>query len=67
MQRMSCVRIDFRTSSYEHLKEFILELGEGFCFEARQKRIVIDDKYYFIDLVFIIDFHTVMLLLNFKK
>ena len=30
----------------------VLELGEGFCFEARQKRIIIDDKYYFIDLVF---------------
>lgn len=36
----------------DHLQEFMLELGEGFCFEARQKRIVIDDKYYFIDLVF---------------
>ncbi len=28
------------------------KLGEGFYFEARQKRIIIDDKYYFIDLVF---------------
>lgn len=36
----------------DHLQEFMLELGEGFCFEARQKRIVIDDNYYFIDLVF---------------
>ena len=36
----------------DHLQEFMLELGEGFCFEARQKRIVIDNKYYFIDLVF---------------
>ena len=36
----------------DHLQEFMLELGEGFCFEARQKRIIIDDKYYFIDLVF---------------
>ena len=36
----------------DHLQEFMLELGEGFCFAARQKRIVIDDKYYFIDLVF---------------
>jgi RecB family endonuclease NucS len=35
-----------------HLQEFILELGNGFCFEARQKRILIDDEYYFIDLVF---------------
>ena len=36
----------------DHLQEFMLELGQGFCFEARQKRIIIDDKYYFIDLIF---------------
>ncbi|HNW97550.1 MAG TPA: PDDEXK nuclease domain-containing protein [Bacteroidales bacterium] len=36
----------------DHLQEFILELGNGFCFEARQKRILIDDEYFFIDLVF---------------
>ena len=36
----------------DHLQEFILELGNGFCFEARQKRILIGDEYFFIDLVF---------------
>lgn len=36
----------------DHLQEFLLELGNGFCFEARQKRILIDDEYYFADLVF---------------
>ena len=35
-----------------HLEEFLLELGTGFCFEARQKRIVVDDDYFFCDLVF---------------
>lgn len=35
-----------------HLQEFLLELGKGFCFEARQKRMIIDDEYYFADLVF---------------
>lgn len=35
-----------------HLQDFIIELGNGFCFEARQKRILIDDEYFFIDLVF---------------
>lgn len=35
-----------------NLQEFITELGNGFCFEARQKRILIGDEYYFIDLVF---------------
>jgi len=28
------------------LQEFLLELGKGFCFEAKQKRIIIDDEYY---------------------
>lgn len=36
----------------QNLKQFITELGNGFCFEARQKRILIGDEYYFIDLVF---------------
>lgn len=43
---------DLEQALMDHLREFMLELGEGFCFEARQKRIIIDDKYYFIDLVF---------------
>ncbi|MDP3480582.1 MAG: PDDEXK nuclease domain-containing protein [Desulfoprunum sp.] len=36
----------------DKLEEFLLELGHGFCFEARQKRILIGDEYFFIDLVF---------------
>lgn len=36
----------------EHLQQFMVELGNGFCFEARQKRLLIGDEYYFIDLVF---------------
>ena len=43
---------DLEQALMDHLQEFMLELGEGFCFEARQKRIVIDGNYYFIDLVF---------------
>ena len=35
-----------------HLQDFLLEMGKGFCFEARQKRMIIDDEYYFADLVF---------------
>ena len=38
---------DLEQALMDHLQEFMLELGEGFCFEARQKRIIIDDKYYF--------------------
>lgn len=36
----------------DNLQSFILELGNGFCFEARQKRILIGDEYFFVDLVF---------------
>jgi predicted nuclease of restriction endonuclease-like (RecB) superfamily len=43
---------DLEQALIEHLEAFILELGHGFCFEARQQRILIGDEYYFIDLVF---------------
>jgi predicted nuclease of restriction endonuclease-like (RecB) superfamily len=48
---------DLEQALLDHLQEFLLELGYGFCFEARQKRILIDDEYYFIDLVF---YHRVL-------
>lgn len=43
---------DLEDALITHLQEFILELGKGFCFEARQKRIIIYDEYYYPDLVF---------------
>lgn len=43
---------DLEDALINHLQEFILELGKGFCLEARQKRIIIDDEYYYPDLVF---------------
>ena len=43
---------DLETALLDHLQEFMLEMGHGFCFEYRQKRILIDDEYFFIDLVF---------------
>jgi predicted nuclease of restriction endonuclease-like (RecB) superfamily len=36
----------------DHLQDFLLELGTGFCFEARQKRILIGDDWHYVDLVF---------------
>ncbi len=36
----------------DKLQNFLLEMGQGFCFEARQKRILIGDEYFFVDLVF---------------
>lgn len=43
---------DLENALISHLQEFLLEMGKGFCFEARQKRMIIDDEYYFADLVF---------------
>ena len=43
---------DLENALITHLQDFLLEMGKGFCFEARQKRMVIDDEYYFADLVF---------------
>lgn len=36
----------------KRLEAFLLELGHGFCFEARQKRILVGDEHFFVDLVF---------------
>ena len=41
----------------DKLQAFLLELGHGFCFEVRQKRILIGDTYGFVDLVF---YHRVL-------
>lgn len=43
---------DLENALITNLKNFMLELGHGFCFEAQQKRIIIGGEYYFIDLVF---------------
>ena len=43
---------DIETAIITHLQDFILELGNGFSFVARQKRIHIDGDEFFIDLVF---------------
>jgi predicted nuclease of restriction endonuclease-like (RecB) superfamily len=36
-----------------HLQQFMIELGTGFCFEVRQKRITFDNTYYRIDAIVI--------------
>jgi predicted nuclease of restriction endonuclease-like (RecB) superfamily len=43
---------DVEQALINNLQEFLLELGNGFCFEARQKRILIGDEHFFVDLVF---------------
>ncbi len=43
---------DLETAIIEHLQDFLLELGNGFTFVARQKRIHLDGDDFFVDLVF---------------
>ncbi|MFM2001983.1 MAG: hypothetical protein RI963_1409 [Planctomycetota bacterium] len=43
---------DLEQQLIDRLQTFLLELGHGFCFEARQKRILIGDEHFFVDLVF---------------
>lgn len=50
-------RADYSESNLEQavidrLESFLLELGKGFLFEARQKRFTFDEDHYFVDLVF---------------
>ena len=46
------LEIELEDALINHLQKFLLELGRGFCFVARQKRITFDNEHYFIDLVF---------------
>jgi predicted nuclease of restriction endonuclease-like (RecB) superfamily len=41
----------------DKLQAFLLELGHGFCFEARQKRLLIGGEHFFVDLIF---YHRVL-------
>ena len=43
---------DLETAIIDRLQQFLLELGKGFLFEARQKRFSFDDNHFFVDLVF---------------
>ncbi len=43
---------DMETAIISHLADFLLEMGKGFSFVTRQKRFLVEDDEYFIDLVF---------------
>ncbi len=43
---------NLETALLDKIEDFLLELGHGFCFEARQKRITVDGEHDRIDLVF---------------
>ena len=44
--------IDLETAIINRIEHFLLELGKGFLFEARQKRFTFDDRHFRVDLVF---------------
>jgi predicted nuclease of restriction endonuclease-like (RecB) superfamily len=46
------IESDLEQAIMDNIQNFLLEMGNGFCFEARQKKILIGDEYFFIDLVF---------------
>ena len=43
---------DLEDALLDRLQDFLLEMGHGFCFEARQKRLLIGEEHFFVDLVF---------------
>lgn len=43
---------DLETAIIDKIEQFLLELGKGFLFEARQKRFTFDDDHFYVDLVF---------------
>jgi predicted nuclease of restriction endonuclease-like (RecB) superfamily len=51
-ERTEYSELDLETVLLDHLQKFLLELGRGFCFEARQFRITEGRKHHRIDLVF---------------
>lgn len=48
---------DLESGIIDHLQDFLLETGRGFAFIGRQKRLTIDGKHYYPDLIF---FHTIL-------
>lgn len=48
---------DLEQALMDHLQKFLLELGRGFAFIGRQKRITLDGDHFYVDLVF---YHTIL-------
>lgn len=51
-EKHSYTESDLEHGIISKLQDFLLELGKGFLFEARQKRFTFDNDHYFVDLVF---------------
>ena len=51
-ERASYTESDLEQAIIDRIEHFLLELGKGFLFEARQKRFTFDEDHFFVDLVF---------------
>lgn len=51
-ERATYSESELETAIIDKLEHFLLELGKGFLFEARQKRFTFDNDHYYVDLVF---------------
>jgi predicted nuclease of restriction endonuclease-like (RecB) superfamily len=51
-ERSSWLERDLEQAIIDRLESFLLELGKGFCFVARQKRVTLDGDHFYVDLVF---------------
>jgi len=50
-ERTIYTETDLENKIIENLQNFLLEMGKGFLFEARQKRFTFDEEHFFVDLV----------------
>lgn len=51
-ERAHWLERDLEQAIIDRLESFLLELGKGFCFVARQRRITLDGDHFYVDLVF---------------
>jgi predicted nuclease of restriction endonuclease-like (RecB) superfamily len=51
-ERHSWLERDLEQAIIDRVEDFLLELGKGFCFVARQKRLSLDGDHFYVDLVF---------------
>ncbi len=51
-ERAHWLERDLEQAIIDRLESFLLELGKGFCFVARQKRVTVDGDHFYVDLVF---------------
>jgi predicted nuclease of restriction endonuclease-like (RecB) superfamily len=51
-ERHTWLERDLEQAIIDRIEDFLLELGKGFCFVARQKRLTLEGDHFYIDLVF---------------